>query len=69
MDPGALYDLLYSNAPEIFFQIQVPESSLYFGPCAVRPRAAIYSDMEELLSVHFNYYLNRKFDIMADFVH
>ena len=31
--------------------------------------AAIYSDMEELLSFHFNYYLNRKFDIMADFVH
>ena len=30
MDSGALYDLLYSNAPEIFFEVQVPERSLYF---------------------------------------
>ena len=34
MDSGALYDLLYSNAPEFFFEIQIPESSLYFGSCA-----------------------------------
>jgi hypothetical protein len=35
----------------------------------VRLRAAIYSDMEELLSVHFYPYHSRKSDIMADFVH
>ena len=31
MNSGALYDFLYGNAPEFFFQIQVPECTLYFG--------------------------------------
>ena len=28
MDSGALYNLLYGNAPEFFFKIKIPESAL-----------------------------------------
>ena len=35
MDSGALYDFLYGNAPEFFFQIQIPECAFNFCSCAV----------------------------------
>ena len=67
MDSGALYDLLYSNAPEIFFQIQVLEGSLYFGSCAAARGDVFRHGSTPFISL--NYYFNRKFYIMADFVH
>ena len=49
MDSGALYDLLYSNAPEIFSRYRFQKALSILA--LVRLRAVMYSDMEVLLKM------------------
>ena len=53
VDSGALYDLLYGNAPEFFSRYRSQNARSIFA--LVRFRAAVYSDIRSLPGV-FSYY-------------